>query len=89
MSHRKLQLLVKRLQEATKSAIGQSEEVARVVEDATVCGYQFAVVVDIVIQGAGPEGQADALISTPTLQLNADDLRFLKSLRITLSPGPH
>jgi len=89
MSHRKLQWLVKRLQEATKSAIAQSEEVARVVEDATVCGYQFAVVVDIVIQDAGPEGQSEALISTPTLQLNVDDLQFLKSLRITLSPGPH
>ena len=88
MSHRKLQWLVKRLQEATKSAIAQSEEVARVVEDATVCGYQFAVVLDIVIQDAGPEGQSE-LISTPTLQLNVDDLQFLKSLRITLSPGPH
>ena len=89
MSHRKLQWLVKRLQEATKSAIAQSEEVARVVEDATVCGYQFAVVLDIVIQDAGPQGQSGALISTPTLQLNVDDLQFLKSLRITLSPGPH
>jgi hypothetical protein len=88
MSHRKLQWLVKRLQEATKSAIAQSEEVARVVEDATVCGYQFAVVLDIVIQDAGPEGQSETLIS-PTLQLNVDDLQFLKSLRITLSPGPH
>lgn len=89
MSHQKLQWLVKRLQEATKSAIAQSEEIARVVEDANTCGYQFAVVLDIVIQNAGHEGQPAEVTATPALELNADDLRFLKSLRITLSSESH
>jgi hypothetical protein len=88
MSDRKLPWLVKRLEEATKSAIAQSEEVARVVEDANTCGYQFTVLIDVLIQDAGREPKVAGAATAPELQLNADDLHFLRSLRITFGSQP-
>jgi hypothetical protein len=89
MPDNNMQELLKRLVSTMKAALSESPEVLHVVEDIEACGFKVMLVVDAALQ---PVDQAlwtapsSRPVSAPQLQLSANDLTWLKSLRITSNP---
>ncbi len=89
MQDNRVPALLKRLIVVMKSALAESIEVVRVVEDIETCGFKVMLVVDAIIQpfeqplwSSTPSSPA----SDPNLELSTEDLSWLKSLRIVPNP---
>ncbi len=88
MEDKKIVLLLNRLLTAMKSALSESEDVVRIVDEMETCGVKVMLVVDAILQAidqalwpAMPPNPS----SEPQLNLSSDDVSWLRSLRIVPS----
>ena len=84
-----MQDLLKRLISKMKSALSESSEVVHVVEQIEAHGFKVMLVTDAVIQSVDQAlwaAPSSSPASDSQLQLSADDLSWLKSLRIASNP---
>jgi len=91
---KEIQGLIKRLGDAINETVANSEQIAEVIQQIKLQGYDVFLVLEASVgvnkreaQGeAEPEREPAAVGVTrnPELVINAQDVRFLKSLRISL-----
>lgn len=91
----KLERLMKQLGEAINESISGSEQIAEVISRIKSDGYDIFVVVEATVGFNRREAETTLAAasprsrqSDPELRFNAQDARFLKSLRISVGPGP-
>lgn len=88
----KLERLMKQLGEAINDSISDSEHIAEVISRVRADGYDIFVVLEATVGFNRREAEAPVAESTPQrepeLQINQQDLNFLKSLRISIEPKP-
>jgi hypothetical protein len=90
MPEKKIAELLKKLLAAMKLALSESEDVVRIVGEMETCGVKVMVVVDAVLQSMDQPlwpAMPPSSSSEPQLTLSADDVTWLKSLRIVPSSG--
>ncbi len=90
-----LQRLMKELGEAINESLSDSEQIAEVISRIKAGGYDVFLVLEATIgfnkrdDEEQPASSRPALVnskkSDPDLKVNAQDVKFLKSLRITLN----
>ena len=85
---------MKQLGEAINSSLSDSEEIASVISRIQAGGYDVFVVLEATIGFNEREVQAEkstrkARASSGELTMNTQDLKFLKSLRISVDDGPN
>ena len=92
--NQRLKQLMKELGEAINESLSEAEPIAQVISRIKGEGYDVFLVLEATVgfnrredEEAAAEPVRGSKVSTapPDLQINAQDLRFLKSLRISLS----
>jgi uncharacterized protein (UPF0335 family) len=85
----KLERLLKQLSEAINNSISDSEAVAEVIADIKAAGYDIYVVLEATV-GFNKRDEEPQNCATrqggPELRISPQDIRFLKSLRISVEP---
>jgi hypothetical protein len=85
----KLERLLKQLSEAINASISDSEAVAEVIASIKAAGYDIYVVLEATV---GFNKREEEPLNSPTrqggpeLRISPQDIRFLKSLRISVEP---
>ncbi|MBV9670557.1 MAG: hypothetical protein JOZ43_06345 [Acidobacteriales bacterium] len=91
----KLKRLMKELGDTINTSLSESEQIAEVVTRIKQQGYDVFLVLEATIgfnKRESEEGKVvagDAASTKPELQMNQQDLRFLRSLRISLDDPPN
>jgi uncharacterized protein (UPF0335 family) len=86
----KLKQLMKELGEAINESLSESEQIAEVISKIKSGGYDVFLVLEATIgfnkreEPAGKPTLVNARKSEPEFKVNAQDVKFLKSLKITL-----
>lgn len=83
---------IKELGDAINETLSNSEQIAEVIGRIKEEGYDVFLVLEATVgfnrqdgeTAPGAAGEAEAADSTPELKVNAQDMRFLKSLRISM-----
>jgi uncharacterized protein (DUF849 family) len=89
----KLERLLKQLSEAINDSISDSEAVAEVIARIKAAGYDVYVILEATVGFSKREEESvgtAARPGAPELSISPQDVRFLKSLRISVEPrnGP-
>ena len=89
-----LQKLMKQLGDAINESLSDSDQIAKVISKIKADGYDVFLVLEATIgfnKQDNEEGQLPSLVKTPAsapeLKINQQDVKFLKSLRISVE-GP-
>ncbi len=87
----RLKQLMKELGQAINDSLSNSEQIARVIEKIKADGFDVFLVLEATIgfnrrddEEAGKPQLVNARRSDPEFKVNAQDMKFLKSLRISL-----
>ncbi len=89
MQEKKIAELLKKLLAAMKFALSESADVVHIVDEMEISGVKVMLVVDAVLQAMDQAlwpAMPPHSVSEPQLKLSADDVNWLKSLRIVSSP---
>jgi hypothetical protein len=90
--NQRLKQLMKELGEAINESLSESEQIAEVISKIKAGGYDVFLVLEATIgfnkHEEQPAGAGPTLVTTrhgePDFKVNAQDVKFLKSLRISL-----
>lgn len=90
---KQLKSMMKELGDAINNSLSDSEEIAEVISRIKAGGYDVYVVLEATIgfnqheEGEGDSPSLEAQQSTTKFEMTSQDLRFLKSLRISVGEG--
>lgn len=88
---KRLKNMMKELGDAINDSLSDSEQIAEVISRIKADGYDVFVVLEATIgfnENDSDDGSKDASHSSGELEVTSQDLKFLKSLRISVGEEP-
>ncbi len=88
---KRLKNMMKELGDAINDSLSDSEQIAEVISRIKADGYDVFVVLEATIgfnENDSDDGSEDASHSSAELEVTSQDLKFLKSLRISVGEEP-